>query len=162
MIEYGPIDGVELHRPAVFLDERGQVRRYMRSDDEWFSGFAEVYFSMVNPGVVKAWHLHKEMTLCYGCIHGDIMLGLHDGREDSPTYQNTNVIRLSGGNPLDWMIVKIPPGVWNGFRNIPKRRHHHSIIVNCTDVAHRPDEIVRAGLDEICPDFPWGEYERAG
>ena len=79
MPEYGAIDGVELHKPAVFLDERGQVRRYMRSDDEWFSGFAEVYFSIVNPGVVKAWHLHKEMTLCYGCIHGDIMLGLYDG-----------------------------------------------------------------------------------
>ena len=40
----------------------------MRNDDENFKKFGEIYFSSVNPKFIKAWHLHKKMTLNYVVI----------------------------------------------------------------------------------------------
>ena len=46
-------------------DERGAVLHMLREDDPAFERFGEIYFSLVYPGVVKGWHLHKRMTLNY-------------------------------------------------------------------------------------------------
>ena len=57
----------------------------LRRDDPNFDEFGEIYFSKVNPGIVKGWHLHKEMTLNYLLITGEILVVLYDDRENSPT-----------------------------------------------------------------------------
>ena len=31
--------------------------------NQLMKGFGEVYFSTIHPNVVKAWHLHKKMTI---------------------------------------------------------------------------------------------------
>ena len=53
-------------------DERGRIMHLYRRDWPIFRGFGEAYFSVVNPGVVKAWHLHKEVTLNYTAVTGMI------------------------------------------------------------------------------------------
>ena len=35
----------------------------MKATDEHFVGFGEIYFSCSWPGAVKAWHIHKTMTI---------------------------------------------------------------------------------------------------
>ena len=37
----------------------------LRCDAPHFERFGEIYFSGVNPGAIKAWHIHREMTLNY-------------------------------------------------------------------------------------------------
>ena len=59
------IEGVILTPLKQIFDERGKVMHMLRCDDEAFNQFGEVYFSCTHPGVVKAWHLHKRMTLNY-------------------------------------------------------------------------------------------------
>ena len=49
----------------------------LRSDSPIFNKFGEIYFSCTHPGVVKAWHLHKEMTLNYAVIFGEIKFVLY-------------------------------------------------------------------------------------
>ena len=44
----------------------------LRSDDENFNKFGEIYFSYVNPNKIKAWHIHKKMTLNYCSAYGNI------------------------------------------------------------------------------------------
>ena len=34
----------------------------IKSSDPEFKKFGEIYFSCINPGVIKAWHIHKTMT----------------------------------------------------------------------------------------------------
>jgi dTDP-4-dehydrorhamnose 3,5-epimerase-like enzyme len=41
---------------------RGSVMHMLRADAEHFQGFGEIYFSTVNPGAIKGWHIHREMT----------------------------------------------------------------------------------------------------
>ena len=66
------IDGVHVQPLRQILDERGKVMHMLRITDAHFQQFGEIYFSTVNPGAIKAWHQHKEMTLNYSVPHGNI------------------------------------------------------------------------------------------
>ena len=79
------IEGVRITPLRRIPDDRGCIYHMLRSDDDHFEQFGEIYFSMIHPGVVKAWHLHKEMTLNYAVIVGTIKLVLFDDRPASAT-----------------------------------------------------------------------------
>jgi hypothetical protein len=57
------IDGVQIIPLLQIPDERGKVMRMLRRTDLHFPDFGEVYFSIVFPGIVKGWHLHRRMTI---------------------------------------------------------------------------------------------------
>ena len=60
----------------------------LKKDEDIFEQFGEICFSVAYPGVIKGWHLHKEMTLNYAGIQGMIKLVLYDDREGSATKGN--------------------------------------------------------------------------
>ena len=57
------IKGVNIIPLKRVMDERGMVMQMMRNDSQYFTKFGEIYFSVIFPGAIKAWHLHKEMML---------------------------------------------------------------------------------------------------
>jgi len=136
-VNRGNIEGVIVKPLRRILDERGSISHMLRADDELFEKFGEIYFSSVNPGVVKGWHIHKEMTLNYVCIHGSIKLVLYDDRADSKSKGNLMEIFLGNEN---YSLVKVPPKVWNGFKGIGLTA---SIVANCSTIPHDPKEIER-------------------
>ena len=79
------IDGVVITRLNQIFDERGKVMHMLSTKSPVFEKFGEIYFSSTHPGVIKAWHMHKEMTLNYAVIHGEIKFVLYDARKNSPT-----------------------------------------------------------------------------
>jgi dTDP-4-dehydrorhamnose 3,5-epimerase len=141
------IDGVRITPLRRIPDERGAILHMLRADDEHFVAFGEIYFSMVNPGVVKGWHLHRRMTLNYAVPVGTITLALYDDRAASPTHGEVAELRLGGDN---YALVTIPPLVWNGFRG---EGDAPSFVANCATIPHDPDEIVR--LDPYSADIPY-------
>src|SRR5436190_9086777 len=80
-----PIQGVKVVPLRRIPDERGTIFHMLKRTDPHFVEFGEIYFSSVYAGAIKGWHLHKQMTLNYACIHGRIKLVLFDDREESPT-----------------------------------------------------------------------------
>ena len=166
------IDGVEVNELKVFRDKRGAVMRMMRNDDPFFREFGEIYFSIVNPTVVKAWHLHKTMTLNYACVFGMIKLVLYDPRAGE-TFAMVNEIILEGYPDFEhYKLVTIPPGVWNGFRQLVRLHEcpgktrfvekEPAIVANCATEPHHPDEIIRLAPKNFPVAYDWGEYEVAG
>jgi dTDP-4-dehydrorhamnose 3,5-epimerase len=141
------IKGVELHPLRQIPDERGKVMHMLRRDDPWFSEFGEIYFSVVFPGVIKAWHLHRRMTLNYAVPSGRIKLVLFDDRDDSPTRGELQEI-FTGEDA--YALVTVPPGIWNGFKGVGMTP---AIVANCATVPHDPDEIVR--LDPFSAKIPY-------
>ena len=75
------IEGVKIIKKNQIIDDRGKVMHMMRNDDENFKKFGEIYFSSVNPKFIKAWHLHKKMTLNYVAVYGKVKLVLYDDRK---------------------------------------------------------------------------------
>jgi dTDP-4-dehydrorhamnose 3,5-epimerase len=148
------INGVVVHPLKQLVDERGKIMHMLRADDPGFDKFGEVYFSWVNPGAIKAWHLHREMKLNYTCPYGLVKLVLFDDREQSLT--RGNLLELFLG-PDAYNLVTIPSGVWNGFKGIAT---HPSLVCNCATVPHRPDELAR--LDPFSPSIPYDWAIRHG
>ncbi len=143
------IDGVLVLPLRQIPDERGKIMHMLRHDSPHFEQFGEIYFSVVNPGVIKAWHIHSEMTLNYACVSGTIRLGLYDEREDSPTKGEAQNIYIGESN---YCLVRIPPDVWNGFKGVGVNA---AIVANCSTTAHDPGEISRLDPFENHIPFDW-------
>ena len=141
------IEGVLVKPLAQIADERGKIMHMLRADEPHFEKFGEIYFSVVYPGVINGWHLHKEMTLNYAVISGIIKLVLYDPREDSPTKGEIQELFIGEDN---YILVKIPPKIWNGFEGIGVKP---AIVANCATIPHRPDEIER--VDPWMNDIPY-------
>lgn len=143
------IDGVILTPLKQIFDERGKVMHMLREDSSVFSKFGEIYFSCTHPGVVKAWHLHKEMTLNYAVIQGEIKFVLYDDRPNSPSRGKIQELFIS---PENYMLVTVPPLIWNGFKCVGTST---SIIANCSTLPHHPDEIVRQSPKSSSIPYSW-------
>lgn len=136
-MEEKKIEGVIIKSIKKIPDERGSVYHMLRCDDPIFEKFGEIYFSVVYPGAIKGWHLHREMTLNYAVIQGMIKLVLYDDRGDSPTRGNLMELFLGEDN---YCLVKIPPRIWNGFKGVGLKP---TIVANCATLPHDPNEIER-------------------
>src|SRR3990167_8598834 len=80
------IHGVKTKALRLIPDERGFLMEVLRADDaELFTKFGQVYVSATYPGVVKAWHYHKQQIDNFACIAGMVKLVLVDTRPASPT-----------------------------------------------------------------------------
>lgn len=144
------IEGVKIIPLRKIPDERGMIMHMLRADDPHFEKFGEIYFSVVYPGVIKAWHLHKEMTLNYAVISGMIKLVLYDPREESETRRELQELFIGEDN---YVLVKIPPKIYNGFKGVGVKP---AIVANCATIPHDPNEIVR--VDPFAKNIPydWG------
>ena len=131
------IEGVRLTPLRQILDERGAIMHMLRADAPHFERFGEIYFSMVNPGVVKAWHIHDRMTLNYAVPMGSIKMVLYDDRQSSPTKGELMELFIGERN---YQLVTVPHGVWNGFKGIGTTP---SLVANCASLPHDPAEIHR-------------------
>ena len=141
------IEGVQIIKKNVISDDRGKILHMLRSDDKNFIKFGEIYFSYVYPKKIKAWHLHKKMTLNYVAAFGKIKLVLYDDRKESKTRGKIQKIFLSNNNHE---LVSIPPMVWNGFSSADD---NVAVLANCSDIPHDKSEIVRLNFDD--PKFPY-------
>ena len=84
------IHGVVTKKLKVIPDERGRLTEILRSDDELFVKFGQVYTTTAYPGVVKGWHYHKKQTDYFAVVKGMIKLVLYDNRDNSPTNGEVN------------------------------------------------------------------------
>jgi dTDP-4-dehydrorhamnose 3,5-epimerase len=135
-------------------DERGAILHMLRADDPAFERFGEIYFSLVYPGVVKGWHIHRRMTLNYAVPVGMVKLVCWDDREGSPTRGAVQEIHLG---ELAYALVTIPPLVWNGFKG---EGDSAALVANCATEPHDPDEIDR--LDPFSDRVPYDWALRHG
>ncbi len=144
------IDGLTLFPLKQIVDERGAVLHMLRAESPVFKKFGEVYFSEVNFEVVKAWKRHKRMTQNFAVPAGKIKLVIYDDRDDSPS--NGSMEELIIGRPDNYVLVRIPPGLWYGFQGLDE---NPSLIANCADLPHDPEESEQKPADDPYIPFKW-------
>ncbi len=109
------IDGVKVKSLHVIPDERGKLMEILRSDDDLFERFGQVYITTVYPGVVKGWHCHSKQIDHFTVVSGMVKMVLADLREGSPTKGEIQEFFVGKDNPI---LVKIPAGVYHGIKGI--------------------------------------------
>jgi dTDP-4-dehydrorhamnose 3,5-epimerase len=148
------IEGVKVVPLQRIADERGTVLHMMKRTDPHFIEFGEIYFSTVYKGVVKGWHLHRDMTLAYACVYGRVKLVIHDDREGSPTRGAIDEHFLG---PDSYALVMIPPGLWNGFKGMTDPE---AIVANCCTHPHDPARSSRLDPFRSPIAYDWGVKHR--
>jgi len=143
------VAGVEIRPLTIIADQRGAVLHMLRADAPHFQRFGEIYFSLVNPGSVKAWHRHREMVLHYAVPHGRIRLVVYDDRDGSETHGAVMDIETGQGS---YNLITIPPGIWSGFAALGPTP---ALVANCATLPHDPNEIERRAADDPTIPYVW-------
>lgn len=149
------IQDVVTKKLKVIPDERGRLMEILRSDDEFFIKFGQVYMTTAYPGVVKGWHYHKIQFDNMAVLKGMMKIVLYDKRKDSKTYGEINEFFAGEFNPL---LIKIPPGVFHGFKCISETE---ALVINCpTGCYHyeKPDEFRVHPHDNDIP-YDWNRKD---
>ena len=131
------VEGVSIKHLKVIPDQRGRLMEILRSDDEMFTKFGQVYITTAYPGVVKAWHYHKVQSDNLAVVSGMVEIALYDSREGSTTQGKVDVFHVGMHNPL---LIHVPPLVYHGFKNVGLEE---AIILNCPTEVYdyrTPDE----------------------
>ena len=147
------IDGVKVIQLRRIPDERGTIYHMLRSSDEHFTKFGEIYFSKIYKDAIKGWHIHKQITLNYAVVVGMVKLVLFDSREESPTKGNIMELFIGDDN---YCLVQIPVGVANGHKGITET----ALLANAPDVPN--DQLIKEEMIRIDPynnDIPY-DWER--
>jgi dTDP-4-dehydrorhamnose 3,5-epimerase len=141
------IEGVKVVPLRQIVDERGKIMHMMKATDPHFTSFGEIYFSCAWPGAVKAWHIHRSMTVNNAVVSGRAKLVMYDTRDGSDTYGEVQEVFLGEDN---YVLVQIPPGIANGYKAYGDKL---VILANCASEPHDPDEMER--LDPFDNDIPY-------
>ena len=148
------IDGVKIIALRQIVDERGKIMHMLKATDPHFTQFGEIYFSCAWPGVIKAWHIHRTMTLNNAVIVGRVKLVLYALRPASPTHGELQELFLGEDN---YCLVQIPPGIANGYKTYGDKM---VVLANCASEPHDPAEMIR--LDPFTPEIPYNWALRQG
>lgn len=143
------IEGVEIQPLKQIKDERGMVMHMIRADSPQFNSFGEVYFSVINSGVIKAWKKHRVMTQNIAVPVGEIKLVIYDDRAGSRTRGAIQEI-VTGVD--HYALIRIPPSLWYGFMGLGSAE---SLIANCASIPHDPGEVERAELSSSLIPYRW-------
>lgn len=133
------IDGVEIVQLRRFNDDGGSMTELGRlngGEHAQLAGFQarQVNYSVMEPGVIKAYHMHHRQTdVWFVPPHDKMLLVLHDARKGSKSEGVTMRRVLGDGNSH---LVRIPPGVAHGVRNIAREAGR---IIYFVDVQFSPD-----------------------
>ena len=141
------IDGIIKTKQKIITADNGSVYHGIKTNDNGYNGFGEVYFSSVKIDSIKAWKLHKKMTCNLLVLSGAVMFGFYDLRKSSSSYREKYKLQLS---IKDYSRLTIPNGVWFGFKGLSKNLN---LICNIANMPHDPDEVSRKAVSEI--DFDW-------
>jgi len=141
------IEGVKVIPLKQIPDERGKIMHMLKCTDEHFEKFGEIYFSCCWPNTVKAWHIHKTMTLNNVVVSGRAKLVLYDNREASSTKGKLMELFIGEDN---YCLVKIPPGITNGYKAYGDKL---VVLANCGTEPHDKNEILY--IDPFNNDIPY-------
>ncbi len=155
------IEGVRLLELKLFADEGGDFCEISRLDEGGYLSClpdyrpAQISYSLMEPGTIKAWHLHEHQDDVWFVPPGQrVLVGLHDVRADSATPLLTMRLALGIGAPR---LLFIPRGVAHGVANLSTQPTMLVYFANQTFDSLDPDEL-RLPHDLLGIDF-WSIHQ---
>lgn len=152
--EQSGINGAEFVKLPVIGTNGGHVLRLLRPEcplwPDFPNGLGEIYFSEIEPGVVRAWKLHMRQTGNFAVPSGRLRMVLYDARADSPTLGALAALDL--GLPDNYRLLRVPSGVWYGFKCLSETP---ALICNCPDIPHDPEDVKRLPQDDAEIPYKW-------
>jgi dTDP-4-dehydrorhamnose 3,5-epimerase len=107
------IEGVLVKPCKKLVNERGFLQEVLRADEGVLPELGQTYFTQTRIGIVKAWYRHHRQVDTQFVVTGTMRMALYDDRQASPTTGQINEWVISASDPF---LIRVPPGVWHGFK----------------------------------------------
>ena len=143
------IQGMLKKELVKISSDTGEILHGIKKEENGFNGFGEVYFSFINYNAVRAWKMHKKMTLNLIVPVGRILFCSIDLRKKSKTYKLKHKIILSQD---PYFRLTVPPKIWFGFKGLGKEKN---MLVNVANISHDPKEMLRKDILDF--QFNWSK-----
>ena len=124
---------------------KGNVLKFIDKKNKNFIKFGEVYFSFVNYKSIKAWKMHKKMTINITVPIGNVRFVLFEMKKNKVS--KIEEIKIGQNN---YRLLTINPKIWYGFIGISK---NPSMIVSLTNMLYDENEMVRENINFF--DYNW-------
>lgn len=146
------IEGVRVQPFPLWPDDRGyflEIARFRQGLVAGFPATSQVSAAVNYPGIIKAFHYHRQQTDFWVPAAGLLQVALVDMRVDSATYGTKNT--LFAGTLRPWQIL-IPPGVAHGYKVIGEQA---SMLVYVTDRTYDPSDEGRIPYNDASIAYDW-------
>jgi dTDP-4-dehydrorhamnose 3,5-epimerase len=147
------IAGVRIQPFPVWPDDRGYFLEVARLQQglvaEFPSESTQVSAAFNYPGIIKAFHYHKQQTDYWVPAAGLLQVALVDLRRESNTYGAKNTLYVGALRP--WQLI-IPPGVAHGYKVIGEQP---SVLVYITNRIYDPKDEGRIPYNETAIAYDW-------
>jgi dTDP-4-dehydrorhamnose 3,5-epimerase len=120
----------------------GDVLHALKKNDSGFKYFGEAYFSCIDYNCIKAWKMHKKMTLNLIVPIGNVKFVFLGSKK--------NLLQIIEIGEKNYMRITVPPKTWFGFKGMSKNTN---LVLNIADLEHDPNEVERANLESF--NFKW-------
>lgn len=150
------IQSVKLLPLVHRCDDRGWLMEAFRLDCEPYMSVFQSNITLAYPGVIKAFHWHRQQDDLWVFPRGTAQVVLYDLREDSPTHKDTDVFYLGEAN---MKALLIPRGVAHGYRVLGNEPALLVYYVNQLYDPENPDE-ERIPYDDPLIGFDWSTRMR--
>ena len=146
------INGVAIKNVVRYPAEDGFFAELVKEGEHTFHDIKQTSYSETLPGIIKAFHVHKEYWEIWCVVKGRAKIVLADIREDSPTRGAIDVV-VCGED--DMKVIAIPPGVAHGYQVLG------GTSMGILYHAGRAYDPANSGIEEIPYDSPligfnWG------
>lgn len=132
------IEGLKVVELKVHADDRGYLMEILRSVDEHFTKFGQVYLvGDVARGTIRAFHKHNVLWDYFFISHGTAKFAFRDDRPQSTTYGQMETVVIGEHNPS---LIVVPPGVFHGWMSLEDDTQMVSIASEVYN-RERPDEV---------------------
>jgi len=145
------LDGIYINTLKIIKNNKGDILRGLRSDENFFNGFGEAYFSKIKFNIIKGWKLHKEMTMNLIVPYGIVKFVFFDDRKNSKTKGNFCEHILSQEN---YCRLTVSPNIWFAFMGLDDE---DSIVLNLSNILHNENEVEGRLIEDIPYDWKISE-----
>lgn len=152
------VDGVQVAVFPLWPDDRGFFFEVLRFGSGLAAHFpvesTQVSAALSYPGIIKAFHYHRDQTDLWAPGHGMFQVALADLRPGSPTFGLRNTMYVGSLRP--WQIL-IPPGVAHGYKVIAA---NPAMLVYVTNRFYDPKDEGRIPYDDPRINYDWGTQHK--
>jgi dTDP-4-dehydrorhamnose 3,5-epimerase len=128
---------------TAHVDDRGWS--LMNQFQDVLTPEGQVNYSVMFPGIIKAWHRHQHQTDFWLCLHGHLKVGVQRAADDQRWM-------LVFGEKKPGVVI-IPPPLWHGAATVGPDNAGLLYYVTRQYNPQAPDEERRAA--DALADFPW-------
>lgn len=133
---------------SIYADDRGWS--IMNQLQGVLTPQGQINYSMMYPGVIKAWHRHQHQTDFWLCVQGHVKIGIHR-QDDARTWSIVTGEKRPG-------VVIIPSTLWHGLATVSHEPAGMFYYVTQAFNPQAPDE-ERRPVDSIAG-FTWAVQNR--